>query len=101
MLRFLRGALYGHVDRHYDAGGYEDEEEDMENDDEFGSDAERGRSFIVALREECGKLISGLCLYLPKRTLVQGGHVEPVETTWALSLVQRLEGNLNHHLVCL
>lgn len=26
--------------RHYDAGGYE---EDMENDDEFGSDAERGK----------------------------------------------------------
>ncbi|KAJ9103217.1 hypothetical protein QFC21_002640 [Naganishia friedmannii] len=31
-------------DAHYDAGGYEDEEEDMENDDEFGSDAERGRT---------------------------------------------------------
>lgn len=32
-------------DRHYDAGGYEDDEneEDMENDDEFGSDAERGK----------------------------------------------------------
>lgn len=31
--------------RHYDAGGYEDDEneEDMENDDEFGSDAERGK----------------------------------------------------------
>ncbi|KAI5451634.1 hypothetical protein NCC49_001615 [Naganishia albida] len=31
-------------DAHYDAGGYEDDEneEDMENDDEFGSDAERG-----------------------------------------------------------
>ncbi|KAJ9108522.1 hypothetical protein QFC20_003428 [Naganishia adeliensis] len=30
-------------DAHYDAGGYEDDEneEDMENDDEFGSDAER------------------------------------------------------------
>jgi hypothetical protein len=33
------------VSRHYDAGGYQDDEneEDMENDDEFGSDAERGK----------------------------------------------------------
>jgi hypothetical protein len=37
--------------RHYDAGGYEDDEneEDMENDDEFGSDAERGKSQALCL----------------------------------------------------
>lgn len=46
---FLLAVLYlAHpffFDRHYDAGGYEDDEneEDMENDDEFGSDAERGK----------------------------------------------------------
>lgn len=44
---FLALRLAKGVSRHYDAGGYEDDEneEDMENDDEFGSDAERGKQY--------------------------------------------------------
>jgi len=42
MTCFLNADFHRRINRHYDAGGYEDAEEDMENDDEFGSDAERG-----------------------------------------------------------
>ncbi|KAJ9097430.1 hypothetical protein QFC19_006800 [Naganishia cerealis] len=60
---------HGRTDRddaHYDAGGYEDEEEDMENDDEFGSDAERGKLSKYSRGETTKKLMYDLHFFIPE-----------------------------------